>query len=432
MTTLTHTQARVYLHAAADGRLAAPERAVLDEHLTGCVQCRAFAQDLDRLEAALPRALRAHLEARAAPRSLAGRVQARLKGQTMKNRLPDLVGFALGAGALVIIAAVFAWAIGGQSLTPAGYPEAESTATPLPTLPPQFSPSPDFTQQPLRSVPVSAFDGVGELIGHSLASSDGQGLVVTLLWQNIAVLDGTIMLFVQVADSAGAVLAQSDSTLALGAPGQTMFGQYAAFSASLTLPVDLPPGEYRLSAGLYNAADGARLPAHDEQGRTLDQIELGTFLWPLPAPTATPLPAPPTPCESGCPEFTATLTPFGYPAQPASTLPYTFTPLPTLTATPTPYPPPPNSASPLPFSTDLSATPPPFATPAPAFTPCQVGCPEPTATPLPPYTPTPLPFSTDLSATPPPLDTPTPGPTFTPCQVGCPDPTATPLPTNPP
>lgn len=47
---------------------------------------------------------------------------------------------------------------------------------------------------------------------------------------------------------------------------------------SLTLPQDLPPGDYRVSLGLYNFESGARLPVRDAQGADLgDALELLRF-----------------------------------------------------------------------------------------------------------------------------------------------------------
>ena len=50
MNPLNHAQARQYLQDAADGRLEASKRTLLDEHLAACEECRQRANSIDRLE----------------------------------------------------------------------------------------------------------------------------------------------------------------------------------------------------------------------------------------------------------------------------------------------------------------------------------------------------------------------------------------------
>jgi hypothetical protein len=496
MTTLTHAQARAYLHAAADDRLPAAERAALDEHLAECAGCRADAAELTSLEADLTQALLRGLEATPLPADLPARVLARSRGAFTRNRLGDALTLALGTGALAIVVGVFAWALGSQP--PAEVQPLQGAATEAgstPTPPPW--PTPDFTQQPLQSFPGLVFPGTGSLFGFTLDQPDFGTLVVTLLWEpdDPSTLGLTpapfssvqtqvptdppapgLMAFVQLEDGAGQLVAQSDAPL----PGSP-WG--AGSFATITLhPVALPadrPGVYRLFAGVYDSATGARVPA---EGTTLERMELGQVTWPLPTATPRPPPGTPTPCQLGC--DTATPTPafleyfvqagdtcasiaasFGMPAERliadnvdrvgpdcSQLVPGTIVLISSAYLLP-----------PTPFSVDTSATPP--AT----FTPCQVGCPEatatathpPSATPLPtgtppPPTPTPLPALTESppSATPPPpptteappapavtetgsptpwptlTDTPLPAASATPCEGACPE-TPTPAPFTP-
>ncbi len=58
MTGLTHDQARRNLHAAADKCLNPKERTALEAHLAECAPCRAYADEISWLNAAIARALR--------------------------------------------------------------------------------------------------------------------------------------------------------------------------------------------------------------------------------------------------------------------------------------------------------------------------------------------------------------------------------------
>jgi hypothetical protein len=258
----------------------------------------------------------------------------------LSPRFYNALTFAAGAGALVILALVFAAALNSRPLSPAGdAPTGGAGETPGVSAPtPAILPSPDFTQQPLRPFVEVSFQGpVATLSGYSVHEPGDGALVVTLLWHDIIQSsEASFTVFVQLEDSSAQLLAQSDSALTGDASGGWDLGYYFASQHTLALPADLPPGEYRLWAGLYNSQTGLRILADDPNNGTVDRVMLGPLEWPLPTPTPSPLPFPtPTPCQIGC-----------------------------LDATPT-------------FSLDLSAVPP--ATP----TPCQIGCPDATPTPTP-------------------------------------------------
>jgi hypothetical protein len=67
--------------------------------------------------------------------------------------------------------------------------------------------------------------------------------------------------FVQLLNSAGQVVAQVDAQPLAGAAPTTTWlpGEILTDPYTLTLPPELPPGDYRLITGLYNAANGERL-----------------------------------------------------------------------------------------------------------------------------------------------------------------------------
>jgi hypothetical protein len=111
----------------------------------------------------------------------------------------------------------------------------------------------------------------------------GQDLQVTLTWQAEATPDQNYTVFVQLLDGADQVRAQHD-----GQPGDGMLitttwapGEYVRDKHRLSLPPDLPAGNYRLIAGMYLPGTGERLPAFDQAGLPLgDHITLNK---PLPA-----------------------------------------------------------------------------------------------------------------------------------------------------
>jgi|GEM_PF-1016945 len=87
-------------------------------------------------------------------------------------------------------------------------------------------------------------------------------LSLTLYWQGVAEMKTTYTVFVQLLNSAGQVVAQVDAQPLTGAAPTTTWlpGEILTDPYTLTLPAELPPGDYRLIAGLYNAASGERLP----------------------------------------------------------------------------------------------------------------------------------------------------------------------------
>jgi hypothetical protein len=101
----------------------------------------------------------------------------------------------------------------------------------------------------------------------------GQTLPVEFVWQPLQSLQTDYNLFLQLLAADGSLAAQHDSPPNAGytptstwPPGQSMLDRHA-----LAVPFDLPAGDYRLIAGLYNPATGQRLSV--DQGE--DFVELG-------------------------------------------------------------------------------------------------------------------------------------------------------------
>ncbi|MFN2227428.1 MAG: hypothetical protein ACK2UY_13990, partial [Anaerolineae bacterium] len=95
-----------------------------------------------------------------------------------------------------------------------------------------------------------------ELAGYDLATATptpDSGLEVTLYWHALGTPAHDYHAFLHLLDGEGNIVAQHD-----GVPGEGELptlgwlpGEYLADRHVLSLPADLPPGEYRLAAGLY-------------------------------------------------------------------------------------------------------------------------------------------------------------------------------------
>jgi hypothetical protein len=117
---------------------------------------------------------------------------------------------------------------------------------------------------------------VVSLIGYDLPvepMAPGDTLPVTLYWQAEAEMETDYTVFVQVLSRDWQVLAQLDrQPLAGSAPTSTwLAGEILTDPYHLSLPADLPPGDYRVIAGMYDPHSGQRLPVSSGG----DFVELG-------------------------------------------------------------------------------------------------------------------------------------------------------------
>ena len=107
----------------------------------------------------------------------------------------------------------------------------------------------------------------------------GETIDVHLRWQVVAAPGpAPLHVFAHLGDPAQPPLAQVD--------GPVMGGQYPSWlwaagevfeeTLSLTLPADLPPGEYPINVGVYDFDSGARLPVVvDGERRPTDTFTVG-------------------------------------------------------------------------------------------------------------------------------------------------------------
>lgn len=112
------------------------------------------------------------------------------------------------------------------------------------------------------------------LVGFDAPASAaaGQSLSVTLVWQALGETDKDYKTFVHLLDAGGQVMAQSDAVPAAWTRPTSGWqaGEFVTDVHTLELKPGLPPGEYRLAAGMYDG-QGRRLSV-DAGG---DAVELG-------------------------------------------------------------------------------------------------------------------------------------------------------------
>ncbi len=102
-------------------------------------------------------------------------------------------------------------------------------------------------------------------------------VTLTMYWQALGEMDTDYTVFVHWVDGSGTVRGQHDSTPVNGAYPTTLWqpGEYVADAHTLTLPSDLPPGDYGLEVGLYQVETGQRLAVAGNGDKvTLDKISV--------------------------------------------------------------------------------------------------------------------------------------------------------------
>jgi hypothetical protein len=106
----------------------------------------------------------------------------------------------------------------------------------------------------------------------------GGQLPVTITWQGLAEMSEDYTVFVQVLDAADRIVGQVDSWPVQGTRPTSSWRpvEVVADPYTIQLSSDLPPGEYKVIAGLYLLATGQRLPVIDEAGNPVDdKVEVG-------------------------------------------------------------------------------------------------------------------------------------------------------------
>lgn len=116
----------------------------------------------------------------------------------------------------------------------------------------------------------ATFDGRFSLLGYDAPQSvlPGDLMTVTFYWMAREPDGRDYTVFVHLLDEAGQLVAQSDGQPRAGTYPTSIWsaGERIVDEHVLVLPPDLPPGDYSIRVGLYDAASGARLPAQDPAG----------------------------------------------------------------------------------------------------------------------------------------------------------------------
>jgi len=112
-------------------------------------------------------------------------------------------------------------------------------------------------------------------------SAMAEVLHVSLSWRSLHSTEGDYTVFVHLIDESERVWAQHDGGPVGGSRPTSAWqpGEEITDHHGLALPADLPPGEYSLAVGLYDAATGRRLPVVTGQGAApTDRVLAGSVL----------------------------------------------------------------------------------------------------------------------------------------------------------
>ena len=124
--------------------------------------------------------------------------------------------------------------------------------------------------------------GLAELAQEQ--TDQGEALVVTLVWQEDARVEGNYKAFLHLLNAEGTIVAQSDSVPAQGyATNRWVPDEVVVDRHLLALPDGLPAGAYTLVAGLYEPIGGRRLTIRTAAGEALphDLAPLGEVTLPI-------------------------------------------------------------------------------------------------------------------------------------------------------
>ncbi|MCB8946415.1 MAG: hypothetical protein H6653_00240 [Ardenticatenaceae bacterium] len=131
-----------------------------------------------------------------------------------------------------------------------------------------------WTAEPAQVDTFANFGGQIALIGYDLAqetAQPGDAISLNLYWKAQQPLDINYQSFVHLLRADGSLATQSDHLNPGEYPTRRWpLDKYVRDEHILQIPPDLPPGEYRISAGLWVQAEGWRLPLIDEAGAQVD------------------------------------------------------------------------------------------------------------------------------------------------------------------
>lgn len=131
------------------------------------------------------------------------------------------------------------------------------------------------------------------LRGYTLLTpqpESGEIVQLSLLWEALAPLAERYKVFLHLVDERGNIVAQRDTEPVGGRRLTTDWevGEVITDNHGILIPLGTPPGAHQLRVGLYNLADGVRLPVKggDEKGDTIDLQEIAVQAPSLPPPSS--------------------------------------------------------------------------------------------------------------------------------------------------
>ncbi|MDJ0753450.1 MAG: hypothetical protein QNJ45_08025 [Ardenticatenaceae bacterium] len=143
---------------------------------------------------------------------------------------------------------------------------------------PQIVAARDWLSAPLTTDPISIFThpnmsgevGLHEVIINKNNPAENE-VVINIQWQLISAVDAYPTVFVHLRDQSGQIVAQSDSPPVQGTyPVANWPADFVINDTHrLTLPADLPSGDYSIAVGLYQPDTRDRWTAVDEEGAAL-------------------------------------------------------------------------------------------------------------------------------------------------------------------
>ncbi len=150
------------------------------------------------------------------------------------------------------------------------------------TAPPHNFDLPAEVIKPASSTELKAEAGQSITLVAYQVDTSPQEMTVNLYWQTDAPLSTPYKVFLQLLTADNLVVVQSDLVPAIGQRPTTGWlpNEIISDTHSLSLPADLPLGDYHLIAGLYNPLNGQRLTRHNQAGEvsgdalTLTEVSL--------------------------------------------------------------------------------------------------------------------------------------------------------------
>ncbi len=133
----------------------------------------------------------------------------------------------------------------------------------------------DVRETPATEKRLGQFGGVAELRQVETQAAGGT-MQLTLYWVALQPARPTDTIFIHVIDAAGALVGQGDgeSLGGLLPPSAWRVGQEIVDRRPVVSEGLLPPGEYRLTVGMYDRSTGNRYPAYDRTGQAMPEGEL--------------------------------------------------------------------------------------------------------------------------------------------------------------